>query len=225
MDQPRRTRTCRSGSKTCGLSGGSPAGVGGPNPAQSGAVDPTRSKAGFSLVEALVATAVLGIGLAALTNAHLTSIRGVDNSADAMEAQSLARAIADDIQIGQYQQNGLVIPLGCTNLGGTPGCKTPNGDGFTADLGVCSRYFTGAASPVPPPPGPTGGFGNLFMDSNPNNNGNERFRVDVTLASHNDPSIPATDAAVLTVSACWRDPLAPGRVRQVQETRVLNWSL
>jgi type II secretory pathway pseudopilin PulG len=186
---------------------------------------PRPDRAGFSLLEAVVAAGVLGIALAALTNAHLTSIRGVDNSNDAIVARSVARALADDIAILQFRQPALFVLGGCSDafggLANTIGCQAPGGSAYTAPFAPCTRYFTEEAVMVP---GPASQSGNLFLSGNLADVG-QPYRADIFVDTHPDASIDPGESRVLNVFVCWRDPLSPGRVRQVRETRVLNRTL
>ena len=54
-----------------------------------------RKQAGFSLIEALIAAVVLGVGLVGLARLHITSIQGTLRSDDTGRAAEVARGMAD----------------------------------------------------------------------------------------------------------------------------------
>src|SRR5688572_1771832 len=54
-----------------------------------------RDRAGFSLIEALIAAVVLGVGLVGLARLHITSIQGTVKSDDVGRAAEVARGMAD----------------------------------------------------------------------------------------------------------------------------------
>lgn len=187
---------------------------------------PRPQVAGFSLIEAVVAAVVLGLALTALTNAQLSSIRGVENSQEGFQARALASLVADDIALIQRGLPQTFDNFGCLNVVGAyedlEGCALPNGLGFTAEE-TCSRYFfpdnlpnvNAAALGTAP------GSGLLFTQGIFGNPGRGAYRVDVFTTDHPDPSVPAGRARVVDVFVCYDDPFIPGRVREVRETRVL----
>ncbi|MEM1022298.1 MAG: prepilin-type N-terminal cleavage/methylation domain-containing protein [Myxococcota bacterium] len=184
---------------------------------------PSQARRGFSLVEALVATGILGIGLAALTNAHLTSIRGIDGSAEAVEARALANQLAEELAMVQTNApNVIVNSPACVNteldVASVLGCAAPAGNGFSAVQLGCTRYYDAEAVQGASP----NVIGGSMFSTGDLVDGGQRFRADIFIQDHPDPAVDPTEAQVAIISVCWRDPLSPARVKQVRLTRVLN---
>lgn len=187
---------------------------------------PRSGVAGFSLIEAIVAAVILGLALTALTNAQMSTLRGVENSEDGFQARALATLVADDIALVQRDLNATFDNFGCLNSVGAyadlQGCSLPNGDGFTGQQ-ACSRYFFKDALPnlntAALGVGPETGL--LFQQGAlvaPPAGG---YRVDVYTTDHPDGLVPAGRARVVDVFVCYDDPFVPGKVREVRETRIL----
>jgi len=187
---------------------------------------PDPRTAGFSLIEAIVAATVLALALTALSNAQMSTIRGVENSQEGLQGRNLAALVADDIALVQRDRDQPFIGFGCANAvtpyGDIEGCALPNGSGYTADA-PCSRYFfpdqlpnlNGASLGMGP------GSGLLFNQGITVGPQPGSFRVDVYTSDHPDPQIPPGRAAVVDVFVCYDDPFAAGKVREIRETRIL----
>jgi len=196
------------------------------SPAPASPVRPRRPRAGFSLIEAIVAAVVLGLALTALTNAQMSTLRGVENSQEGFQARALASLVADDISMIQRDLTQPFDDFGCLNLVGAyadhEGCALENGAAY-APVEPCSRFFfeddlpnlNGAALTLDP------GSGLLYQQGNLVDPGQGAFRVDVFTTDHPDPGVPAGRARVIDVFVCYDDPFNPGRVREVRETRIL----
>lgn len=179
-------------------------------------------RAGFSMIEAMVSAAVLGIGLTALVNAHISSIRGVDHSNESVIATSLAQQIADDFAVVQRGAAAPMFPAACDDLvpRNIQGCAADNGIGFAGVAsGPCTRYFEEGALPG----GGVSVFDGALYSSGQTTDPGYGFRVDIYASPHPDPSIDIADSRVIDVYVCWRDANSMGRrVREVHETRVVS---
>jgi len=187
---------------------------------------PRPHVAGFSLIEAVIAAVVLGLGLAALTNAHMASMRGVENSQEGFQARTLASLVADDIALIQRDLTQTFDNFGCLNIVGSyqalEGCALPNGEGYTTEE-TCTRYFFPENLPnlQSASLGTDPASGLLFLQGLFGDPGPGAYRVDVFTMDHPDPSVPAGRARVVDVFVCYDDPFTPGNVKEVRETRVL----
>lgn len=63
---------------------------------------PLRSQAGMSLVEVVVATAIIAVALAPLISVFLTSQKSVEGAAKRVEAMALARSAMDEVLHEDY---------------------------------------------------------------------------------------------------------------------------
>ncbi len=174
---------------------------------------------GFSIIEAIVATGVLGIGLVGLVNLHGASMRGIKSS----ESKSAGTVVADAIAEGIISQQSLAnarIPncnlgpalpanAGCRNGGiGSTVYNAPLANG-------CTMFFD------EPPHMPVGGAINNWNPwdqtlANPN----MRYRVDVGVVGHPD-NIEHPNAQYLYVWTCWQ--AANGAIQQVATERMLTF--
>lgn len=155
---------------------------------------------GFSLVEMLVATALLGVGLTGLVRMYTTAARGV--------AENEARALGIRAAAQRAEALATMTPEALPACSGAPTCRDADGLGFTTDLGPagafeCTRWVDGPDVAGPGAAAQARGT---------------RLRVDTHLAPHPETS-RHEDALVLTVSVCWAD--GGGRVHEVQTRRVL----
>lgn len=178
---------------------------------------PRQGRAGFSLVEAAVSAAVLGIALTALVRAQLSTVQGVGSSEDTIVARSLARGVAD-LEAGIFRATGVVANPACEDL--TPGFRPTyncaDSQGFVAPVNpACVRNFElvtlGGENSSPE---------DLGLPANPFPN--TGFRVDIFSSVHPDPAVPPAAARVFDVVVCWRDALSPNIVRQIREVRVVR---
>ena len=171
-----------------------------------------------------MASGILGIGLAALTNAHLTSIRGIDGSAEAVEARALANQLAEELALVQTNApNVIVNSPACVNtelsVADVLGCAAPGGNGYSAVQLGCTRYYDDEAVQGPSP----NVIGGSLFSTGELVDAGQKYRADIFIQDHPDPAVDPNDAQVAIISVCWRDPLSPAtRVKQVRLTRVLN---
>ena len=66
-----------------------------------------RSQAGWSLVEVIMATAIIAVALAPLLNVFLTSQKGVQGASSRVEAMALARSAMDEVLREDYHTMAL----------------------------------------------------------------------------------------------------------------------
>lgn len=156
------------------------------------------SRAGFSLIEALVASAVLGVAVTCLTQMYTTSVRGYVSSQRLQEAVEIAAQRAEQLATMAAED----VPA-CT---GTPSCRA-DGTTMASELSPANGYSctTRLDAPAVVGPGSTGATGS-------------RYRVDTVVDSHPDVS-RQPDARLVTVSVCWLD--SAGFVHQVQTQRLM----
>ncbi|HJL41694.1 MAG TPA: prepilin-type N-terminal cleavage/methylation domain-containing protein [Myxococcales bacterium LLY-WYZ-16_1] len=174
---------------------------------------PRAGRAGFSIIEALVSAAVLGIGLAALVSVHLSSVKGVDNSNEMVVARSLAVQLADEAA-ASFEATGTVFLGACDRAAADRAnfnCATSNGSGFVAPaFPNCVRYFEEGAAP---------NAGSTLFQSGALVDPGVGYRAGVFASAHPDASV-GIGTRVIDAVVCWRDPLNPSRVRELWETRV-----
>lgn len=168
-------------------------------------------RAGFSILEALVAVGVLGIGLLALINLHTSAIRGMKAGADRTVASEIAN------QAIEYYATQAFDTLNCPR-GPVDGCiPYQDTDGPQplqfAPQPPCSAFYYDAMMPfsngAPPPTATTEDQANA---------NNMPIRVDVVSRRHPD-GINHPNANLLQVWVCWKDE--QGHTRQVGTTRVV----
>ena len=200
---------------------------------------PRRGQRGFSLLEAVIAAAVLGIGLVGLARLHISSVQGTIRSEETSRAAHVAREIADLYGTLDFQAIR-ALPAACGNINAAPwwatspptpgaGCRSTgniadsvydNAAAFTVPTAGCTAYFdedgvpdvTNAAWVADPMGGP------LTQGD---------FRVDIRRSAHPDPNLFPTDAdpdpnatavAVLWVWVCWTDER--GNVQELATNRI-----
>ena len=194
-----------------------------------------RSRRGFSLLEALIAAAFLGISLVALARLHVSSLKGTAKSDDISRAAEVARGIADTFATLPFASIPN-CPPGRTNLPGwvnppaANGCNPTMGatQQWAAPKGACTAWydFDGV-----PDPGNAAWLANpMAGDGSAPDTGN--FRVDLAVSAHPNPASypifgatnPGEDAVqVLWVWVCWRD--GDNIIHEVAATRVMTQGL
>jgi hypothetical protein len=193
-----------------------------------------RERAGFSLLEALIAAVVLGVGLVGLARLHITSIQGTVKSDDVGRAAEVARGMADLFATLPWQS----LPNCLPGRDSPAGWVAPPAPGCSAALGPTQQFN----------PNPWGGVNcrawytedgvpdandaawvaNPFQgDGSTPDTGN--FLVDVAISQHpNQADFPNSLAAdpdqepvqVVWVWVCWRD--SNNIVHEVASQRVMT---
>jgi hypothetical protein len=171
---------------------------------------PRRGRAGFKLIEVMVASAVLMIGSIGLLQLHGTIVRGIASSEDFSVALDVANQRLEELVI----VGATALPVCTAGLNG-PGCQPSIGavqattNVYTPPIAddpsgyACTRFVDSTEvimATVPPTPVPAG----------------SRFRVDTVVQAHPDPGL-FPDGRLVTVSVCWFD--LSNQVRQVQSRR------
>lgn len=105
-----------------------------------------RGDAGTTLVELLIATAILGIGVTAVVGGMMTSITASDVSRKDAEAQSLTRTYAEAVSADAY--------VGCAGSYAAAGFAAPAG--YSATMAV--SYWNPATSTFSTPCGTDSGL-------------------------------------------------------------------
>ncbi len=150
------------------------------------------------MIEALVASAVLGVAVTCLTQMYTTSVRGYVSSERLKEAVEIAAQRAEQL--------ATMSPEDVPACAGTASCRA-NSTAMTSELSAASGFSctTRVDAPAVSGPGSTGTTG-------------QRFRVDTVVGAHPDIS-RQPDARLVTVSVCWLD--SAGFVHQVQTQRLM----
>ena len=178
-------------------------------------------RAGFSLIEAMVSAAVLGIGLLGLVHIHKSSIRGTVRSTRLRHASEIARQAAEQIAAIPYQR-----------LAAAPTAPENCGPGLGAPLPVGPNGCRGAdgVSTVPAPVKPLGctyntDSGAVLQATDPNGNAlrdglpTDPFRVDVAISQHPNPALYPSSGLV-TVWVCFTDEA--GYIHEITTSRVVT---
>ncbi len=194
-----------------------------------------RGQAGFSLVEAMVAAVILGIGLLGLVELHRTSIRGTVKAISAGQALEIGRQVAETILSADYvsQPNPApAVPNNCAGgafwpapgpslpppgfgVAGVLGCRQDANSFSATKNGLCTFYAEEA-------PVNTGNGTSPFEPATVNTQANGRFRIDTAIHGHPNP-LQYPDSVMATVWVCWRD--SARQVHEVRTTRILTQDL
>ncbi len=172
---------------------------------------------GFSLIEIMIATVILGIGLLGLVELHSHSIRGTVKAESIGRGTEVARQVADQLMTQTVDS----LPAACGAIANPPpdkylgGCRATAGAGtvFAADKpGACTQWLDADR------------IANV-LDGNPVvaaadfGQGRARaYRADMVISDHPNPNF-APDGGLITIWVCWRD--AKGFVQQVRTSRVI----
>lgn len=155
---------------------------------------------GFSMVETMVSTGVLGIGLAALIRLTGTTADSLADNRHHAEAHRIAQQRLE--QLATQRPDVLLLPT-CPLSGAALGCREDR-TRLTATK-ACTTWVDGPALPsATGSPAPT----------NPTERG---YRLDVVIGPHPD-TVHQANAFLATVSVCWEEA---GRVEEVQLARLL----
>lgn len=146
-----------------------------------------RSRRGFSLVEAMISAAVLGIGLMGVVELHRSSVRGLSIGRSVTVASQIAGQRAE--LIAGREADALNLPNCPVAADSLVGCKASR-DAFATSK-TCTAWML--ESDVPTPAG-------VDVTSAPN----QGFRRDIVISPHPD-TINHAGSFVATISVCWRD--------------------
>ena len=182
-------------------------------------VGKSRKNAGFSLVEAMVAAAILGVALLGLVQLHKSSLRGTVRSQNVGQAAEVARQLAETTASQPFNQlpncpPGATVRLSQPPGGVPPGCRASWGPGTTPSPvkgNGCTFYSDGANVP---PVDPAAGDASVVA-------GSQRYRVDTTVSRHPNATLPNT--AVVNVYVCWNEPT--GEIREITSSRLVTVGL
>lgn len=169
-----------------------------------------RSRAGFSILEALIAAAVLGIGLIALVKLHQSAMRGMKTSRSIGIAMDIATQAVEEL--GGTRPDDLDA-LGCATIGGCKAGETPLSDTFAAPKPGCTRWVDDGHIPDATNTRPTAPDTEAVAVA-----AGALYRVDQVVLAH--PGLADhPNTRVVEVFVCWRDD--DGFVRQVHSSRVV----
>lgn len=145
-----------------------------------------RSRRGFSIVEVLVASGVLGVGLVALLEVHGSTVENLARGAHVVEATRIADQRLE--QLATQRPDATALPS-CAQGGGPLGCI--EADRTLATDKACTTWVDGPAVP-----GPSGvaSPGAMFRG----------YRMDLVIGPHPD-GLNQPGGFLATVSVCWPD--------------------
>ncbi len=160
-----------------------------------------RSRArGFSLIEAMIAGAILTISIVGLARLYTSAARGVAASNAISEAVDVASQTTELFSTMDPDD----VPL----CAGAVGCRVQGGQAWASELAAvgafaCTRWVDGPAVPE----AATG-----------THRRGTKYRLDAVVEDHPDAAREA-DARLVTVSVCWADET--GRVHEIRLRRML----
>lgn len=154
-----------------------------------------RRRAGFTLLEAMIAAGVLAVGIVGVVGLQARLFRSAAYSHDMSRAAYLLQYREEEI--GAYSVEKLDTNALC--LGTAFGCAA-GGVFAAAPASGCSVMIDDPQQMQDPQPVPAGAF-----------------RLDTGIVNHGDANHP--NARIATISVCWTDQ--GGRVRQLQTQRVV----
>lgn len=179
-----------------------------------------KRKRGFSVLEVMIATAVLGIAMAGLVKLHRAAIRGMKTTNDITVAEDIAEQVADEVAA----QDPATLPTATNGVASTcnvpGGCKA-GGGGFQRAFGAnkpanCTFWVNSAGTARR---GTTGQMDNAVIISTQAAaiTAGANYRVDKVVMPHPSPSSKGT---IVDVYTCWLDE---GQiVREVHTRRVVG---
>ena len=179
---------------------------------------PRRGSEGFSIIEALVAAAILGVALIGIVRLHGSSIRGTSQAERIGRASEVARQVAEMLATTTAEDLPACLPgLNLPPPDEPAGCKEPGVTTVATDEkdGIgCTFYVQGGPS-TPSIEDPESVNGAIVSTPDPGPTGWQpsQYRVDITVSQHPDAgNFP--DTALLTVYVCWLN-----EIRQINEVR------
>lgn len=156
------------------------------------------ARRGFSLIEVMIASAVLAIGLLGIVELHRSSIRGLSRG----RSMTVANEIIDQ-RAELITGRDPAVLLTCPTAADGAGCRA-NSTSFTAAK-PCTAWLM--ESDVPTPAG-----------ADVPSSTDIGFRRDVVIQAHPDTT-NHSGSFLAIVSVCWRDP--QGQIQQLQRQRLL----
>lgn len=158
-----------------------------------------RTNAGFSLIEASISAAVLGVLVTGLAAMYDRSVEGMRQSESLVSALELSGQLLDVFSTAPPD----AVPactgtVGCMQADGTLAPALPAAGPFS-----CTRWADGPSVP---------------RSATQQYAVGERYRVDTVVGPHPD-NTRYPDARLVTISVCWAE--RGGRWRQHQERRLL----
>jgi type IV pilus assembly protein PilV len=155
-----------------------------------------RKSRGFSLIEVMMTSVILGVGVLGLVNMYTSSARGVGTSRHRETATQIALQRIERLTTSPTE----TLPA----CGGLVGCRaTPAAlapELAPADQFECTQYVSDMGSTEPTGGDDQGGY-----------------RLDTIVAPH-PSSTQGSDARLISVSVCWTD--ASGLIQQVMMQRL-----
>jgi prepilin-type N-terminal cleavage/methylation domain-containing protein len=153
-----------------------------------------RQQRGFTLIEVMVAAALLATVIAGLARLIAVSAHSARTSDDMTRASYILHDRIEEIST--LGAANLVAGAVCS--GAAPTCRGVASGSFGPSVAPCEQWVESPVSVTAPSPGGA-------------------FRIDTGIEPHTSPNHP--DALVATVSVCWRDGSV---VREIQTVRVVG---
>ena len=179
-----------------------------------------QSSRGFSVVEALVAAAILGIALIGIVRIHGSSIRGTAKAERVGRASVVARQFAE-LYATTSPQDLPACPPGpnAAPLGPSDGCKSTTPTVPNPPKGTGCTLWVNDGPSIPSINDVNAQNGEIVALNSPGALGQQpsQYRIDVSVSRH--PDLNFQNAALLTVWVCWRDEL--GTINEVRTRRLL----
>ncbi len=178
---------------------------------------PKRSRAGFSILEAMVSAVVLGIGMVGLVKMHTSAIGGMQRGRDVNIAEDIATQAAEEmVALGGATLASAAGVGACNTNVAVTGCRVGNINSmvFAANRTSPCTKWVGEQGNTPDYQGnqPT-----VITTEAAAQSAGRRYRVDRVISRH--PSVTANaNTRVVDVFVCWRDE--KGVVKEIQTTRV-----
>ncbi|MCK6548257.1 hypothetical protein L6R52_20590 [Myxococcota bacterium] len=155
---------------------------------------------GFSIVEVLVASGVLGVGLVALVEVHGATVENLARGGRVVEATRIAEQRLE--LLGAQRPDVLALPS-CGIGPGSIGCR--GADRALASDKPCTSWVDGPVVPSPSGITPSGATG-------------RGYRVDLVIGPHPD-GLRQPGGLLATVSVCWADER--GAIHELRADRLL----
>lgn len=184
-----------------------------------------RRPYGFSLIEAMVASGILGIALIGLVRLHKSSMTGTAQAASIGQAAEVARQLAEMVASQSYESMANTTPNVYPHCppginaqlsappNPPPGCRASPSAFTIPKPDICTRWARGAE--LPSVDGADAGLGTST----------DTFRIDMSVSQHPDPTT-YPESILVTVWVCWRDNNeVGGTIREVSTSRIVTEGL